>query len=215
MREISLAEQVDAFRSIPNVDLVYCQEPTYDILQQIENPESVSFNVVRGERTFTMVVPTAYWMYNPVSEEAKKFIVEWFQFMNEKDIKNIIFYYRESEDMLIRLKGTLKMEEVPENAQILADKFAECEHVVLVKPRKIIDLRLSGPEMCNCPDSIMFFCEINIRTKQSVPSISIYTAKSIWDNLENHEGQVERLKEQIQVRLTNSKREFGEDNIYV
>lgn len=215
MTQISLAEQVDAFRSIPNVDLVYCQEPTYDVLQQIENPESVAFNIVSGERTFTMVVPTAYWMYNPVSEEVKQFIVEWFQFMSEKELKNIVFYYRESEDILIRLKGTLKMEEVPENAQILAAKFAEVEHVVLVKPRKIIDLRLSGPDWCNCPESIMFFCEIDIRTKQSVPSISIYAPKSIWDAPEHHEAQVERLKEQIQVRITNSIREFGEDNIYV
>lgn len=215
-REYSLAEHVDVLRSIPDVMQVYVTEPDFSVYQQIGDIPSVAFNVESNAgMTFTLVMPNDYWRFNNI-EPSTSFIPQWLKFLetDPQGRTSTTFNFRPSEDKVVQLKGSLKLEDVPENAQDLADKLSAVEHVVLVKIRKLIDPFQLSPYRTNCQDAFQYFCQIDIRTAQSVPAINLYVPKHAWDVPEKHDLYVQSLIEQIQIRIENSKKAFGED-IYV
>lgn len=213
-REYSLAEHVELLKTIPDVLQVYVNEPDFSVYQQIGDIPSVAFNVESNSRmTFTLVVPNEFWTVNSI-EPALEFIPLWLKFLetDPQGRTSTTFNFRPHEGKVVQLKGSLKIEEIPENAQLLADEFSKLEHVVLVKVRKLIDpFQL---QRTNCQNAFQYFCQIDIRTAQSVPAINLYVAERYWNDLEGHQLFIDSLKEQIQIRIENSKKAFGED-IYV
>jgi hypothetical protein len=207
--EITLHDQVEALKQIENVSLVYCNEPDFDVRTQIGDEPAIAFNIERGDKLITLVVVNSYWQTTPFTPEAAAHISGWFNFMDAQDIKTQTFSYRVSEDCFIRLKGTLKMEqdEIPENAQKLAEVYKSVDHVIGVKIRKIFDYQLSN-QLC-CTEALQFYCMIDIRSLQSEYHINMYCPKNIWDNPEEFENQKARLAEQIEDRIEQEKRLFG------
>ena len=207
--EITLYDQVEALRNIPGVTLVYCNEPDLDVITQIGQVDAISFNIERGDKTVTLVIPNDYWSKNPFTPDAAQHITDWFDFMDSKQIKTQLFFYRVSENRFVRLKGTLKIndEDLPENARLLKEAYASVEHVTNVKVRKIMNYELAAEVACI--DSLQFYCEIDIKTAQHEPHINMYCPKNIWDNPEEFEGQKERLLEQVKIREENSAKLFG------
>jgi hypothetical protein len=207
--EITLYEQVEALRKIDGVTLVYCNEPDLDIRQQVGDEPAISFNIERGERIITLAIPDSYWKTEPFTPDAAQHITDWFDFMDDKNIKSQVFWYRVSENRFVRLKGTLKVEEseLPENAKLLRDVYASVEHVTNVKVRKITNYELVAEAACT--EALQFYCEIDIKTAQHEPHINMYCPKNIWDSPELFDNQKIRLEEQVRIREENSKRIFG------
>lgn len=214
MKEYSLAEHLEFFKTIPDVLQVYITEPDFSVYQQVGDIPSVAFNIEGNNgMTFILVVPNDFWKYN-LLEPALKFAPEWLKYLEIDPQQRIAvtFFFRPEEMRAVELKGSLKVEELPENAQLLADKLAEVEHVKLVKVRKLFDAFQLSDARTGCQESYQYYSEIDIRTGQTVPSISLYVPKRYWDEPEKHHLFVESLIEQIKIRLENSKRIFGEDN---
>lgn len=207
--ELTLHDQVEALKQIENVTLVYCNEPDFDVRTQVGNDPAIAFNIERGDKHITLVVPDTYWRTVPFTPEAAAHISGWFNFMDAQDIKTQTFSYRVSEDCFIRLKGTLKINDadLPDNAKKLAEVYASVDHVIGVKVRKIFDYQLSSD--LNCTDALQFYCMIDIRSLQSEPHINMYCPKNIWDNPEEFENQKARLLEQVEDRLEKYKTLFG------
>jgi len=207
--ELTLHDQVEALKQIENVTLVYCNEPDFDVRTQVGDEPALAFNIERGDRLITLVMPDSYWKTNPFTPEAAAHVAGWFDFMDEKDIKTQTFWYRVSEDCFIRLKGTLKLndEDLPENAKKLAEAYASVDHVTGVKVRKIFDYILTSE--LHCTEALQFYCMIDIKSRQSEYHINMYCPKIIWDNPEEIENQKARLLEQVEDRLEQEKRLFG------
>jgi len=207
--ELTLHDQVEALKQIENVTLVYCNEPDFDVRTQVGNEPALAFNIERGGRTVTLVIPDGYWKKHPFTPEAAAHVSGWFDFMDENDIKTQSFWWRESENTFIRLKGTLKIADadLPENAKKLAEVYASVEHVTGVKVRKIMDYILAGE--VGSEEALQFYCTVDIRSRQSDPHINMYCPKNIWDVPEEHEGQRLRLIEQVKIREEQSKTLFG------
>lgn len=205
---ISLYDQVEALRNIESVTLVYCNEPDFDVRTQVGDEPAIAFNIERGSRVVTLVIPNSYWSSTPFTEEAAAHVKGWLDFMDQQDIKTQTFWYRLSEDRFVRLKGTLKIadEDLPENAKALADVYASVEHVTGVKVRKILDYKLQQ-ELC-CVESLQFYCMIDVPSLQSEYHINMYCPKSIWDHPEKFEEQRARLTTQIAIRIEQSKHLF-------
>lgn len=216
MKEYSLAEHLEFFRSIPDVLQIYITEPDFSVYQQVGDIPSVAFNIEGNNgMTYILVVPNEYWKHNLI-EPALKFAPEWLKFL-ETDPQGriaVTFFFRPEEKRAVELKGSLKVEELPENAQILADKLSDVEHVTLVKVRKLFDAFQLSDSRTGCQESYQYYNEIDIRTGQTVPSISLYVPKRFWDDPEQHHHFVESLTQQVGIRIENSKKAFGED-IYV
>lgn len=205
----TLYEVVEALKAVEGVTLVYCNEPDFDVRTQVGDEPAMAFNIERGDKTITLVLPDSYWQYNPFTPEAAAHIIDWFNFMDEKNISTQCFWYRVSENRFVRLKGTLKIadDDIPENAKKLAEIFASVPHVTGVKIRKIIDYKFIEEIMCT--EALQFYCLIDIKTAQHEPHINMYCPKSIWDSPEKHEPQFDRLLEQVKIREENSKKIFG------
>jgi uncharacterized pyridoxamine 5'-phosphate oxidase family protein len=217
MKEYSLAEHLEVLKAIPDVFQVYITEPDYQVYQQIGDIPSVAFNVESNSgMTFTLVVPNEYWKHNTI-ERALEIIPQWLKFLetDPQGRTSTTFNFRPNEGRVVQLKGSLKIEEMPPNAQLLADELAKVEHVVLVKVRRLIDPFQLGEDRANCQNAFQYYCQIDIRTGQSVPAINLYVPERYWDNPEEHFRYVDSLKEQIQIRMENSKNIFGEENMYV
>lgn len=205
----TLYDAVEALKTIKDVTLVYCNEPDFDVIQQVGNEPSIAFNIERRDKTVTLVIPNTYWSTEPFTPEAAQHITDWFDFMDDKGIKTQMFFYRVSENRFVRLKGTLKIEpeDIPENALELAQVYASVEHVTSVKIRKIINYELVAEVACT--EALQFYCQIDIKTAQSEPHINMYCPKSIWDNPAEFDNQRIRLQEQVKIREENSAKIFG------
>lgn len=207
--QITLYEQIEALRAIKGVTLVYCNEPDLDIIAQIGDEPCTAFNIERGDKTITLIIPNDYWAVEPFTPESEQHIIDWFNFMDDKGIKTQTFAHRVSENRFVRLKGTLKVEEedLPENAKLLKEAYASVEHVTNVKVRKIMNYELAAEVACL--ESYQFYCQIDIKTAQHEPHINMYCPKNIWDNPEEFEEQKLRLQEQVKIREENSAKLFG------
>lgn len=207
--QITLHDQVEALKQIESVTLVYCNEPDLDVRTQVGDEPAIAFNIERGERLVTLVIPDSYWTTTPFTPEAGEHVKGWLDFMDQQDIKTQTFWYRLSEDRFVRLKGTLKIadEDLPENAKLLAEAYASVDHVTGVKVRKIIDYRLVSE--VGCTEALQFYCMIDVPSLQSEYHINMYCPKNIWDKPEEFEGQKVRLLEQVNIRIEQSKQLFG------
>jgi hypothetical protein len=203
--EYSLHDHIELLKSIEGVKLVYATEPDYSVYQQIGDIPSIAFNVVdERELTFVLVVPNDFLLNNSI-EPAKDFIPQWFDFL-ENDPQgrtSTTFNFRPHEGKVVQLKGSLKLEDIPENAQKLADLLMTVDHVIQVKIRKLIDpFQL---ERANCQNAFQYFCAIDLRTAQSVPAINLYVPEHMWNNPEKHHFCVDQLVEQVKIREENGK----------
>lgn len=206
---LTLHDQVEALKGIQGVTLVYCNEPDFDVVTQVGDEPSIVFNIERGDKSIALVIPNDYWANNPFTPDAAQHITDWFDFMDSKEIKTQMFFYRVSENRFVRLKGTLKVEEteLPENAKKLAEVYASVDHVTNVKVRKIINYEMQAEAYCT--EALQFYCQIDIKTAQHEPHINMYCPKNIWDNPAEFDGQKARLEEQVKIREENSARIFG------
>jgi len=204
----TLYDVVESLKGIPGVTLVYCNEPDLDIIEQVGDEPALSFNITRGDRVVTLVIPNTYWPHHPFTPEAAAHVTDWFDFMDQKDIKTQTFFYRVSENRFVRLKGTLKVldEDLPVNAKTLADVYASVDHVIGVKVRKIVNYELVADVG---DEPFQFYCMINLQTAQSEPHINMYCPKNIWDNPEEFEEQKQRLIEQVNIRIQNGAKLIG------
>lgn len=204
----TMYDAVESLKTVKGVTLVYCNEPDLDVIAQVGDEPSIAFNIERGDKTITLVIPNTYWSVEPFTPEAAQHITDWFDFMDDKDIKTQSFFYRVSENRFVRLKGTLKIEDkdLPENAKALAEVYGVVDHVIGVKVRKIMNYELVADVG---EEPLQFYCMIDIKTGQSEPHINMYCPKNIWDSPEKHEEQKQRLIEQVKIREENSKKIFG------
>ena len=212
--EYTLEDHVKMFETIEGVERVYVTEPDDIVIQQIGDIPSAAFNVESSSGvTFILVVPDEYWKVNSL-DPALEFIPKWLKFLetDPQGRTSTTFNFRPSEGKVVQLKGSLKIVDLSPEAQLLADRLAMVNHVVQVKVRKLIDP--FQHERTNCTNPYQYFCQINIRTGQSVPAINLYVPERYWSNPEEHQSYVEMLKEQVEIRIQNSIKNFGND-IYV